>query len=149
MRKWVDFYEQPYAEDDLLLNKFIEDILHRVSWKLFENQENVVYMAYETDSAIPKMREGAIDYIREVLRQELSGWMLPYMLNRILISYLKSNIEPSEDVKYHFNEDLIEYSEDFWNEIDDYIWNDYAKQLGEARTAELWEKWGKAPRKEN
>lgn len=150
MKNWVKWYEQPYAEDDFLLNQFIEDALHRVSWKLFDNQENVVYMANETDNGIPKMREDAIDYIRTVARNEL-GWLVNYMVNRILVSYMKGNIDPSEEVKWWFNEDLPEKEDvnQFWAEINEYIWQDYAKVLGEERTTELWEKWGKAPRKEN
>ena len=149
MEDWVKWYEQPYAEDDFLLNKFIEDALRRVSWKLFENQENVIHMANETDNGIPKMREGAIDYIYMVARNEL-GWLIGYMVNRILISYMKGNIDPSEEIKRWFKEDLPEGDdEQFWEEINNYIWNDYVKYLGEEKTAELWEKWGKAPRKEN
>lgn len=149
MENWVKWYEQPYAEDDFLLNKFVEDALRRISWKLFENQENVVYMANETDNGIPKMREGAIDYIHTVARNEL-GWLVNYMVSRILVSYMKGNIDPSEEVKWWFKEDLPEGDDkQFWEEINEYIWNDYAEHLGEAKTAELWEKWGKAPRKEN
>lgn len=146
--KWIEHYEMPYAEDDELLNDYVNEILKRASWRLFESQDKVVYMANETEKGIPKMREDAIDYIREVLYQELRGWMLPYLVDRILVAYLKSNIEPSEEVKYHFEEDLCEDSEDFWKEIDDYIWEDYRKHISEDRMKELWAKWGKAPREE-
>lgn len=145
MENWVKWYEQPYAEDDSLLNEFIEDALRRISWRLFDNQEKVVYMANETDNGIPKMREDAIDYIRMVARNEL-GWLVNYMVNRILVSYMKGNIDPSEEVKWWFKEDLPEGDdEEFWKEINEYIWQDYAKVLGEEKTAELWEKWGKVP----
>lgn len=145
MENWVKWYEQPYAEDDSLLNEFIEDALRRTSWKLFGNQEKVVYMANETDNGIPKMREDAIDYIRMVARNEL-GWLVNYMVNRILVGYMKNNIDPSEEVKWWFKEDLPEGDdEEFWKEINEYIWQDYAKVLGEEKTAELWEKWGKVP----
>ena len=145
MENWVKWYEQPYAEDDSLLNEFIEDALRRISWRLFDNQEKVVYMANETDNGIPKMREDAIDYIRMVARNEL-GWLVNYMINRILVSYMKGNIDPSEEVKWWFKEDLPEGDdEEFWKEINEYIWQDYAKVLGEEKTAELWEKWGKVP----
>lgn len=145
MENWVKWYEQPYAEDDSLLNEFIEDALRRTSWKLFGNQEKVVYMANETDNGIPKMREDAIDYIRMVARNEL-GWLVNYMVNRILVGYMKNNIDPSEEIKWWFKEDLPEGDdEEFWKEINEYIWQDYAKVLGEEKTAELWKKWGKAP----
>ena len=102
-------------------------------------------MANETDNGIPKMREDAIDYIRMVARNEL-GWLVNYMINRILVSYMKGNIDPSEEVKWWFKEDLPEGDdEEFWKEINECIWQDYAKVLGEEKTAELWEKWGKVP----
>lgn len=145
MENWVKWYEQPYAEDDSLLNKFVEDALRRISWRLFENQEDVVYMANETDNGIPKMREGAIDYIHMVARNEL-GWLVNYMVNRILVSYMKGNIDPSEEVKWWFKEDLPKGDdEQFWKEINEYIWQDYAEVLGEEKTAELWKHWGKVP----
>ena len=149
MEKWIDWYEKPYSEDDIKLNDFIEDALRHLSWELFRNQDKILYMANETDNGLPKMRDGAIDYIRITTNNKLN-WLVTYMINRILVTYLKGNIEPSEEVKRRFNEDLPEEDcEEFWTDIDEYIWNDYAKYLGEERTAELWEKWGKAPRKEN
>ena len=149
MEKWIDWYEKPYAEDDIKLNDFIEDVLRHLSWELFRNQDKILYMANETDNGLPKMRDGAIDYIRIITNNKLN-WLVTYMINRILVAYLKGNIEPSEEIKRRFNEDLPEEDcEEFWADIDEYIWNDYAKYLGEERTAELWKKWGKAPRKEN
>lgn len=149
MKKWIDWYENPYADDNDSLNDFVEKALGRVCWKLFENQEKILYMANETNNGIPKMREDAIDYISMTAHNEL-GWLVSYMINRILVAYLKGNVEPSEEIKWWFNEDLPEKErEQFWADIDEYIWNDYAKDLGEESTAKLWEKWGKAPRKEN
>ena len=146
---WLEFYERPYADDDEKLNDFVQDTLRRVSWKLFENQKSVVHMAYETESGIPQFKDGAVDYIAQIIDNEL-GWLRSYMVNRILIAYVKSNIEMSEQVEDHFYFDFEpEDYADFRKQLDDYIWNDYAENLGEERTAELWEKWGKAPRKEN
>ena len=149
MENWLEWYEKPYAEDDIKLNDFIEDALRHLSWELFRNQDKILYMANETDNGLPKMRDGAINYIRIITNNKLN-WLVAYMINRILVAYLKGNIEPSEEIKQRFNEDLPEEDcEEFWADIDEYIWNDYAKYLGEEKTAELWKKWGKAPRKEN
>lgn len=146
MENWVKWYEQPYADNNDKLNDFIEDVVHRVSWKLFENQDKVVHRINETDNGIPKMREGALDYIHSTARNELS-WIVHYIVNRILVAYLKGNITPSEEVEWWFEDEFSEEdAKQFWAEIDDYIWNDYAEHLGEARTAELWEQWGKKPR---
>lgn len=143
MSEWIKMYERPYAEDNALLNDFVSNILRHTSWHLFEKQEEIVYMANETENGIPKIKEGAIDIIRAELNHELA-WLREYMVDRILISYLKGNIESNEEVDYRFRNDFDEEDyADFCKEIDEYIWNDYARVLGEEKTAELWKKWGK------
>lgn len=149
MENWIKWYEQPYAEDDSRLNDFVENILHRVSWKLFENQEDIVYMANETDNGLPKLREDAIPYIQRAIEREFD-WLIGYMTSRILVSYLKDNIDPSDEVKNWFQDDLPEgEDEQFWNEINDFIWEDYLKCMPEEQVRDLWKKWGKVPRKED
>ena len=149
MSNWINLFEAPYADENEKLNAFVDNVLQRVSWTLFDNQEKVIYRPDETESGIPKLREGAIDYIRLTARDELN-WLISYIVDRILVAYLKGNIEPSKEVAWRFEdaldeEDIVE----FWKEIDDYIWDDYAGMLGEKKTAELWKQWGKAPREEN
>ena len=34
-------YTRPYAEEDELLNDYVDRILHNVTWKLFEDQQNI------------------------------------------------------------------------------------------------------------
>lgn len=149
MKDWMKWYEQPYADDDAKLNDFVEDHLKRVSWHLFEEQEKIVHMANETENGIPKMKEGAIQHIQRAIEREFD-WLIGYMTSRILVSYLKGNIDPSDEVKSWFQDDLPEgEDEQFWNEIDDFIWEDYLKNIPEEQVRDLWEKWGKAPRKED
>ena len=145
MSNWIEWLETPYAENDDLMNDWVESILRRVSWKLFEHQHDIVKMAYETENGIPVLKDEAIEIIDQVITSEL-GWLRSYMIGRILVSYAKENIDLGEEGRWYMDEQFEpEDAADFWKEIDEYIWQDYAKVLGEEKTAELWKHWGKAP----
>ena len=145
MLKW---FENPYADDCDLLNDWVEQIIKRVSWELFEHQHDVVYMANETDSGIPKLKEDAIDVMRQTINSELS-WLRGYIISRILVAYAKDNIDLGDEGRWYIDDQFNpEDAANFWKEIDKYIWHDYVQFLGEERTAELWEQWGKAPLEE-
>ena len=145
MSNWIEWFESPYAEDTALLNDWIERIIKGVSAELFHHQHDVVYMANETDNGIPKLKDEAIDVIRQTAYSEL-GWFIGYIINRILVAYAKSNIDLGDEGHWYIDEQFDpEDAADFWKEINEYIWSDYAKFLGEEKTAKLWEKWGKTP----
>lgn len=145
MSNWIEWFEAPYAENDDLMNDWVETILHRVSWELFHHQHDIVKMAYETENGIPVLKDEAIEIIDQVITSEL-GWLRSYMIGRILVSYAKENIDLGEEGRWYMNDQFDpEDAADFWKEIDEYIWQDYAKVLGNEKTAELWKKWGKAP----
>lgn len=142
MSNWLQYFENSYAEDDELFNDWIERTLHHISWELFNKQDKVVYFASETNNGIPKLKEDALDVIRQTIISEL-GWLRSYMLDRILVAYAKGNIDLGEEGKWYLdNQFEPEDAADFWNEIYQYIWDDYSKMLGDAKTAELWKKWG-------
>ena len=145
MSDWIKFFEAPYAEDDTLMNDWVERIIHRVSAELFHHQHDVVYMANETDNGIPKLKDEAVDVIHQTVHSEL-GWVVDYIISRILVAYAKSNIDLGDEGRWYIEDRLDpENAADFWTEIDEYIWSDYTRFLGEEKTAELWEKWGKTP----
>lgn len=145
MGTWLQYFENPYAEDDELLNDWVERTLRFTSWELFNKQDKIVYFANETDNGIPKLKEGALDVIHQTIIDEL-GWLRSYMLGRILVAYAKGNIDLGEEGKQYLDDQFdSEDTAEFWNEIYQYIWDDYSKMLGEERTAELWEKWGYPP----
>ena len=148
MSNWIKYFENPYAEDDELMNDWVETIIHRVSWELFDHQQNVIKMAHETENGIPILKDKAIKIIDQVITSEL-GWLRSYILNRILVSYAKGNIDLGEEGRWYINDQFDpEDAANFWKEIDEYIWHDYAQFLGDEKTAELWKQWGKAPLEE-
>ena len=148
MSDWIKWFEQPYAEDGDLLNDWVDNTLRHVSWRLFENQHNIVYMANETDNGIPRLKDEAVNIIRDTINAELS-WLRNYMISRILVNYAKGNIDLGDEGKWYLDDQFDpEDAADFWDEIYRYIWDDYSKVLGEEKTAKLWEKWGYPPLKE-
>lgn len=145
MSNWLEWFESPYAEDDTLMNDWVERIISGVSVELFHHQHDVVYMANETDNGIPKLKDEAVDVIHQTIYSQL-GWVISYITDRILIAYAKSNIDLGDEGRWYMEDKFDpEDAADFWKEIDEHIWSNYAKFLGEEETAKLWEKWGKTP----
>ena len=134
---------RPYAEDDYLLNDFVENLLRRVSWKLFEDQEHVVYMANERSDGVPLLKDDAINVIREKIDNEFS-WLRGYMITRILMSYRLGNIDLGDVGEWWLRDELGEEEFLEWeSRARKFIYNDYAKTLGEERADEYFKKIGR------
>ena len=87
---------RPYADDDHLLNDFVEDVLHHVSWKLFQHQEDFVCMAHEREDGIPLLKDNVIEVIDRLIDSELT-WLYGYMTTRLLMSYRLNNIDLGDE----------------------------------------------------
>lgn len=131
-------YTRPYAEDDYPLNNFVDDICRRLSWKMFENQEKICYNINEKNP--PMLKDNVIEYMRQTINSELS-WVRHYIICRMLISYRMSNVDLGEEAKFYLRE---EFDEEDWAEfnkvINQYVWDDYVKYLGEEKAKEYFEK---------
>ena len=130
---------RPYAEDDHLLNDFVEDILRRVSWKLFEHQEDFVYMTHEREDGIPLLKDNVIEMIDRQINSELS-WLYAYMITRLLMSYRLSNIELGDEGNQWLRDDLGDERE---SRARKFIYNDYVNSLGEEKADEYFRKIGR------
>lgn len=131
-------YTRPYADDDALLNDFVEDVIRQVSWKMFENQEEICYMISEKNP--PMLKDNVIDYMRQVINSEF-GWLRNYIVCRMLISYRMSNIDLGEEGEWYLRDSLGDES---WNEFNDaanqHVWDDYVKYLGKDRAKTYFER---------
>ena len=87
-------YTRPYAENDALLNDYVDEILRRVSLRLFERQEDICFMVSERNP--PMLKDGAVDIIEAECHKELN-WLVDYIVNRMLISYRLNNIDLGEE----------------------------------------------------
>lgn len=142
MDNYIDMYLEPYAEDDALLNDWIDHTLARVKWKLFERQEDWLYMYGELgDSRLPKFKSNAREYMVETIHQEL-GWLVCYMVDRLVTQYRLGNIDLDDSTINDLYWDLDEEGYTAWElEARRRIFEDYAKGLGEEKTEELAESW--------
>lgn len=134
-------YTRPYAENDALLNDYVDEIRRRVSWRLFERQEDICFMVSERNP--PMLKDGAVDIIEAECHKELN-WLVDYIVNRMLISYRLSNIDLGEEGEDELRWNLgDEEYEDFEKAAREYIYRDYVKFLGTEKTNLYFEKIGR------
>lgn len=134
---------RPYAEDDYLLNTFVEETMRRVSWKLFEHQEYVLYMANETETGIPLLKDNAVENMRDCVNEEF-GWIRSYIITHLLMSYRLGNIDLGEEGEWWLREELGEEEYLEWeSRARRAIYQDYAQNLGEDKADEYFKKIGR------
>lgn len=110
---YVDTCLQPYAEDDTLLNDWLDNFIAHIKLRLFKKQEDWVHMAGEFGKgSIPKLKENAIDTIVEAAIDEF-GWVLNYIVDRLITEYRLSNIDLDENT---ISELIFEFDEDGYEE---------------------------------
>lgn len=135
---------RPYAEDDYLLNTFVDETMRRVSWKLFEHQEDVLYMANETETGIPLLKDNAIEDMRDCVNEEFS-WIRSYIITHLLMSYRLGNIDLGEEGDWWLREELGEKEYLEWeSRARKAIYQDYAQNLGEEKADAYFEKIGRS-----
>lgn len=121
-------YTRPYAEEDALLNDFIDNLVRRLSGKMFTHQEEICYTITEKNP--PMLKDNVIDYMRQAINNEL-GWVRDYVICRMLISYRLSNVDLGEEAEWYLRDSL---GEEEWAKFEEaakkFIWNDYAKFCG-------------------
>ena len=129
-------FTRPFAEDDFTLNEFVDDLVRRLSWKMFEHQEEVCFNISEKNP--PMLKENAITYMQNVLNTEF-GWVRNYIICRMLISYRLSNVDLGDEAEWYLRE---EFDDEDWAKlnkaINTYIWEDYSKNLGVKKAKEYF-----------
>ena len=136
-------FTRPYAEDDYLLNTFVEETMRRVSWKLLEHQEDILYMASETETGIPMLKDNAIDGMRTCINGEF-GWIRGYMITHLLMSYRLGNIDLGPEGEWWLREELGEEEYLEWeSRARKAIYQEYAQNLGEEAADRYFEKIGR------
>lgn len=134
-------YTRPYAEDNDLLNDYVDEILRHVSWRLFRQQEDICFTISERNP--PMLKEEAVDIIEAECRKELN-WLVDYMVMRLLISYRLDNIDLGEEGEYELRWSLGEEAyEDFEKAARKHIYQDYVNFLGVKKANSYFEKIGR------
>jgi hypothetical protein len=121
-------YTRPYAEDDALLNDFINNLIRHLSWEMFVHQEETCYDITEKNP--PMLKDNVIDYMQTAINNALEG-IRDYVICRMLMSYRLSNIDLGEEAESYLRDS---FGEEEWAKFEEiakkYIWNDYARFCG-------------------
>ena len=131
-------YTRPYAEDDYSINDFIDNLARSLSWYMFEHQDEICYNISEKNP--PMLKDCVIERMQNFLDTEF-GWVRNYIICRMLISYRMSNVDLGKEGEWYLRE---EFSDEEWADfnktMNEYVWNDYCKFLGEEKTKAYFEK---------
>lgn len=134
-------YTRPYAEEDYLLNDYVDRIMHNVIGKLFENQHNICYMINEKNP--PMLKDNFIEVATQYIENEF-GWLREYLLIRLLIEYRLSNLDLGEKNEEWLKDMLDEEEyENFEKIAKEYIYKDYVEMLGQEEADLYFEKIGR------
>lgn len=132
-----------YFDEDELAADWFNRICARVSWKAFEDQGSMVYMAGELGKgALPKFKEGAIEHLQNTIVNEL-GWMIGCMTTGFIQHFrIASNVNLSEEMEEWLIDEMGADAYGEWEiEARNTIVDEYAEHLGRERALELAKDW--------
>lgn len=131
-------YTHPFAEDDALLNDFIDDLIRQLSLEMFKHQEEICYNISQKNP--PMLKDNVIERMQNVLNVKM-GFVRDYIISRMLISYRMSNIDLGSEGEWYLRESLGDEDwADFNKAMNKYVWDDYCKYLGPEKTKEYFMK---------
>lgn len=131
-------YTRPFAEDDALLNDFIDDLIRQLSWEMFKDQHEICYDISQKNP--PMLKDNVIEYMQNVLNVRM-GFVLDYIISRMLISYRMSNVDLGFEGEWYLRESFDDESWTEFNEsMNKYVWDDYCKYLGSEKAKEYFKK---------
>lgn len=131
-------YTRPFAEDDALLNDFIEGLIRQLSWEMFKHQDEICYNISQKNP--PMLKDNVIEYMRNVLNVKM-GFVRDYIISRMLISYRMSNVDLGSEGEWYLRESFNDKDWTVFNEaMNKYVWDDYCKYLGPEKAKEHFKK---------
>ena len=131
-------YTRPFAEDDALLNDFIDDLIHQLSWEMYRHQDEICYDISQKNP--PMLKDNVIEHMQNVLNVKM-GFVRDYIISRMLISYRMSNVDLGSEGEWYLRESFDDESWTEFNEsMNKYVWDDYCKYLGPEKAKEHFKK---------
>ena len=131
-------YTRPFAEDDALLNDFIDDLIHQLSWEMYKHQDEICYDISQKNP--PMLKDNVIEYMQNALNVKM-GFVRDYIISRMLISYRMSNVDLGSEGEWYLRESFDDESWTEFNEsMNKYVWDDYCKYLGSEKAKEHFKK---------
>ena len=141
MTTWNEKFN--YFDDEELAADWFNELCERLSWKFFENQEDILYMANELGpGSLPKFKEGAIEKMQATIVREL-GWMIGCITTGFIESFrIDSNIDLSEEMEDWLIDEMGMDAYGEWEiEARNKIVEEYSKHLGREKALELAKEW--------
>ena len=131
-------YTRPYAENDYSINDFVDNLTRSLSWYMFEHQDEICYNVSEKNP--PMLKDCAIERMQNFLNTEF-GWVRNYIICRMLISYRMSNVDLGNEGEWYLREEFDDEEwADFNKAMNEYVWNDYCRFLGEEKAKAYFER---------
>ena len=131
-------YTRPFAEDDVMLNAFIDDLIHQLSWEMYRHQDEICYDISQKNP--PMLKDNVIEHMQNVLNVKM-GFVREYIISRMLISYRMSNVDLGSEGEWYLRESFDDESwTEFNKSMNKYVWDDYCKYLGPEKAKEHFKK---------
>lgn len=140
---------EPYAKDEYTLNDYINDCMVRISYMMFKNQEDYVYMNEELgEGRFPqfKDREDVYEAFKKAFDHSTT-WLFAYLFNRIVLeTHLLGNVDLGKDMTQYMKDEFgEEWFEEWEEEAKRRIFDEYVGAIGEENAtrifAKAWPGW--------
>ena len=133
-----------YADDDTSLNEWIEDLMQDMRWELFREQAKWLYMSGELgEGRFPQIKDNYLEQFRYAFMDSVSI-LVEWMFTKLLMEYRLGNIDLGPEAEYTLKWELGDEEYEKWEqEAKEYIFNDYAENIGiDAASRIFSEAWG-------
>ena len=113
-----------YFEDDTLAAEWVNRVVHNIAWRMFNRQQEWIYMSGELESGKPCIADNYFNVIREEVNRELA-LLKDSIVFGLLEAYISEDIDVTVDVAEILND---------WNGVDydpdDVEWNEGHRVIG-------------------
>lgn len=95
---------EKFFDDDTLANDYVKNIVNHAAYRLFENQQDWLYMVGELGKGRwPMLKDNAVDYIEQKVEQEFH-LLIAFITFELIKMYHGQDIDLSENVAAEYNE---------------------------------------------
>jgi len=95
-----------YFEDDTLANDWFERVMHRLAWKMFDSQEDWIYMSGELGKGRNPMikSEEEFNLAFNIAWADAIGWLKGFAYDELLRLYIEDDIDLPRYMANEYNE---------------------------------------------
>lgn len=95
-----------YFEDETLANDWFEKVMHRLAWKMFDSQEDWIYMSGELGRGRNPMikSEEEFNLAFNIAWADAIGWLKGFAYDELLRLYVEDDIDLPRGMADEYNE---------------------------------------------